>query len=162
MQPAAGRSVDWVEQFVREGGGVLVLGGNVSFGMSSPGGKINESSMVKWLPAAISDNADIDVKAQNRPFTLRPAVKHPILKSVSFADRPITLFYHKVKPKPDAEVILKAGDAPVMIVGTYGKGRVAIFLATLHGDPANDVTPYWTWAGWPKLVRNTVDWLAAK
>jgi len=159
MQLVKGRSVDWVEEFVRQGGGLFLLGGNVSLGMSSPAGKFNETSLAKVLPAQISDEADIHVETQNRPVALTPAGSHPILKSLNWQEKPVTLFYHEVKPRPGSTVIIKAGEAPIMILGTYGKGRVALFVATLHGDPPENVTPYWEWESWPQLVRNTVDWL---
>jgi len=119
MQAVPGRSDKWVEQFVKRGGGVLILGGNVSFGLSSPARKFSASSLSKIVPAKVGDEADMDVKTQNRPFALTPVGKHPILKSLDWKDRPVTLFYHRVKPTRESTVLVRAGGAPVMILGTY-------------------------------------------
>ena len=50
----------------------------------------------------------------------------------------------------------------VLIVGNYGKGRVAVFAGTPMGVPPKGQTPFWTWAGWPRLMKQTADWLAGK
>ena len=73
-----------------------------------------------------------------------------------------TLFYHEVKPKPGTQVVITAGGNPILILGTYGKGRIALWTATLHGEPADPASAYWRWAEWPKLVRNVTAWLAGK
>ncbi|MDQ2731773.1 MAG: glutamine amidotransferase [Armatimonadota bacterium] len=158
MHEVQGRSVDWVEEFVRAGGGVFVLGGNYSLGT---GGKIKGTAFEKFLPADVHEN-DIDFKMQNVPVQLVPVGQHAILQGLSWQQKPITLFYHDVKPRPDATVVIKAGDAPIMILGHYGKGKVALFTATLHGDPAKGLVPHWEWESWKRLVQNTVGWLAAK
>ena len=40
---------------------------------------------------------------------------------------------HEAKPKEGAKVILQAGDRPVLVVGTYEEGRVAVFYPIRKG-----------------------------
>ena len=132
MQPAKDCSVDWIEEFVRQGGSLFLLGGNYSLGV---GGQVKGTSLEKLLPMAISEN---DVRPANPEppypeFDLKPVKKHAILTALDWTKTPVTLFYHDVEPKPDAEVLVQAGEAPIMIAGRYGKGRVVVWLATLHG-----------------------------
>jgi uncharacterized membrane protein len=158
MQDVPGRTADWVEQFVAQGGGLFVLGGNYSLGTG--GGPVEGSAYAKCLPAEIHDK-DIDFTKQDKPVQLTPVGAHPILAGVNWDQKPVTLFYHEVTPRPGMQVLVKAGDAPVLIAGTYGKGRVVLWTATLHGEPAEPAVAYWRWNAWPVLVRNITQWLSA-
>jgi uncharacterized membrane protein len=158
MRDVKGRSVDWVEEFVSNGGGLLVLSGNYSLGI---GDKIKGTSLEKVLPAEIQEK-DIDLEKQNKPFVFESAAKHPILEGVTFDEKPMTLFFHEVKPRAAATVVIKSGDTPILIAGSYGKGRVILLTATLHGDPQPPNVPYWKWKNWDRLMLNCVDWLAGK
>ena len=158
MRDVKGRSVDWVEEFVTNGGGLLVLSGNYSLGI---GDKIKATPLEKVLPAEIQEK-DIDLEKQNKPFVFESAAKHQILDGVTFDEKPMTLFFHEVKPKAAATVVIKAGDTPILIAGTYGKGRVILLTATLHGDLQPPNVPYWKWKSWDRLMLNCVDWLAGK
>lgn len=163
MQPVAGRSDQWLVDFVEKGGGLLVMGGSFSFDLEKmtvqTRNTFKDSELAKIFPVELGEKG-MKFEDQNQPLELKAVGEHPITKGLDFAGKPITLFYHPMKAKKDSTVVLTAGDVPIMVVGTHGKGRVAVFLATLHGDPAKDVTSYWQWKSWPVLVRNTVDWLA--
>jgi uncharacterized membrane protein len=164
MQPVAGRSDQWLVDFVEQGGGLLVMGGSFSFDLENTTvqtrNTFKDSALAKILPVELGDKG-MKFEDQNRPLELKAAGEHPILKGLDFGDgKPITLFYHPMKARKDATVLLTADGAPILVVSTHGKGRVAVFLATLHGEVAKDLTPYWQWKSWPALVRNTVDWLA--
>jgi hypothetical protein len=65
-----------------------------------------------------------------------------------------------VTPKAGSKVLLTAGDKPMLITGTYGKGRVAAYLGSVQGLPKAGQTPTWEWNGWPALMTETLAWLA--
>lgn len=157
MQDVPGRTADWVEEFVAQGGGLFVLGGNYSLGTG--GGPMEGSAYAKCLPAEVHQN-DIVFENQNKPVELVPAGPHPILEGLAWDEKPVTLFYHEVVPRPEAQVLVKAGEAPALIAGTYGQGRVVLWTPTLHGEPAAPAVAHWRWSSWPKLVQNVVTWLA--
>jgi uncharacterized membrane protein len=166
MRDVPGRSEAWVEEFLAQGGGVFVLGGNYSFGTGGnhkggvPSGDLSGTRFEAFLPV-VTHAGDIAPEKQNKPVALTPLGKHPILEGVDWSGKPVTLFYHEVAPKPGTEVLVKAGEAPVLVVGTYKGGRIVVWTATLHGEPPADKTAYWRWDGWPRLVRNITAWVAA-
>lgn len=167
MKPAPGRSDQWLVDYVANGGGLFVLGGCFSFDLETTtalnakglANTFKDSALAGILPVEFTGKT-MSLAEQNKPLELSGVGAHPILKGLDFKDKPITLFYHPLAVRKDATVILSADGIPMMVVGTYGKGRIAVLLATLHGDPDETLTPYWEWKSWPLLVRNTVDWLA--
>ncbi len=78
------------------------------------------------------------------------------------APPPTVFWLHRLKPKPDATVVLKAGDYPLLVTGQFGKGKVALFAGTPMGKPGKGQTPFWKWDGWTALLKNLVTWLEAK
>ena len=62
-------------------------------------------------------------------------------------------------PKPGAEVVLKAGPQPALLLGRYGKGRVTLLTLSPTGKEAPGEIAWWSWTGWFPLVRNTMTWL---
>jgi hypothetical protein len=68
---------------------------------------------------------------------------------------------HRIEVKPEGKVQVSAGTEPVLITGTYGKGRVAVFSGTVLGQVQAAAPPFWQWTGWPQLLGKTVNWLAA-
>jgi len=56
-------------------------------------------------------------------------------------------------------VILTAGGRPFLVLGRYGKGRVACLLGTVLGQPSD---PFWQTAKYQKTVENTCRWLVGQ
>ncbi len=66
--------------------------------------------------------------------------------------------YNRVRPKPDATVLARHGDDPILITRTYGRGRTAAF--------ASDFAPHWAgdfvrWPGYATFWAQLFAWLAA-
>ena len=40
-----------------------------------------------------------------------------------------------------------------------GKGKVLVFTGTPMGVPPKGQQPFWTWSGWPGLVKGMAGWL---
>ena len=79
-----------------------------------------------------------------RAFSRQPAWPgHPILDGVP-APWPALLGYNQVTAKPDAEVLVRCGADPLLVVGSHGAGRSAAFTS--------DCAPHWarrpSWTGW--------------
>ena len=51
---------------------------------------------------------------------------------------------------------LGCGGKPFLVVGDYGKGKVAVIAATPFGQPKPGQTPFWAWDGWYYLMRNVL------
>jgi len=51
-----------------------------------------------------------------------------------------------------------AGSEPVLVTGSYGQGRVAVFYGTTLGvsDPGH--LALWQWDDWPALLTDVIYW----
>jgi len=64
-----------------------------------------------------------------------------------------------VKAKKGAKVILTAGGQPVLVLGRYGKGKVAVLTLSPTGEAKPGELAWWNWNGWFPLVKNIFTWL---
>ncbi len=81
--------------------------------------------------------------------------------ALSWQESPRVFWYHTVTPKAGAKVLLSAGGKPLLVAGTFGKGRVAVFAGSVMGDPPAGRLPFWDWQGWPAVLSATMAWLTA-
>ena len=58
-------------------------------------------------------------------------------------------------------MLLSADSKPLLIAGSFGKGRVVVFAGSVMGDPPAGRLPFWEWQGWPAVLSATIDWLTA-
>ena len=58
--------------------------------------------------------------------------------------------------------MLLAGDEPFLATLEYGEGRVAAISGTVYGKAPEATTAYWEWAGWPLIMKNTLQWLVGR
>jgi len=146
-----------VEQYVRDGGGLLMIGGYLSFAGIEGKARYHGTPVETVLPVTISVHDD----RAERPEGVRPQVSrdaHPVLDGVP-ADWPVLLGYNKLTAKPAAEVLARCDDDPLLAVGTHGAGRSAAF--------ASDCAPHWCppafmdWPGYDLIWPNLMRWLAA-
>lgn len=147
-----------LRDFVRAGGGLLVLGGNYSLGQ----GYFADTFLAELLPVSIAPARDVQYASP--PLVLRPAPTGlaRALPASLWKVPPALYWRHRVAPKPEAKAHLLAGSEPVLVTGAYGRGRVAVFTGTVLGQPTGKEQPFWTWPGWPPLMRNTLGWLARR
>ena len=138
LRPVMGR----LAAYVKNGGTLVVAGGPFSFGCGNYAGSFLES----MLPV------------KTHPFDCLPACASDRdgRTSVKFSETDSTLFWiQRDSVKEGAEVLLKTttGD-PLLVKGTYGKGRVFAFLATPLGDEARDGKVFWKNPAYFELVRS--------
>ncbi len=147
-----------VEQYVREGGGLLMIGGYLSFAGIEGKARYHGTPVEAALPVMISA---LDDRAE-RPEGVHPAVTqpgHPVLGGVP-GDWPPLLGYNQLTAKPAAEVLACCGTDPLLVVGSHGVGRSAAF--------ASDCAPHWcppafmAWPGYDPLWGNLLRWLAGQ
>jgi uncharacterized membrane protein len=144
-----------VEQYVRDGGGLLMIGGYLSFAGIDAKARYHGTPVEAALPVSISDHDD----RAERPEGVWPAVTqpgHPVLAGVP-ADWPALLGYNQLTARPEAQVLVSCGTDPLLTVGSHGAGRSAAF--------ASDCAPHWCppafmdWPGYDPLWGNLVRWL---
>ena len=142
--------------YVEQGGSLLIVGGPYALG----NGEFEGTRFLEVLPVRLSGPFDLKWAGKGKSWALKPAKeKHPVLKGVSFAQNPRVFWHHFVTPKKDAEVVLEAGGEPALVLGRYGKGRVAVLTLSPTGAGAKGEVAWWDWDGWFPLVQNIFSWL---
>jgi uncharacterized membrane protein len=145
-----------IERYVHGGGGLLMIGGYLSFAGIDGKARYHGTPVEEALPVLISSHDD----RAERPEGVQPTVSvagHPILDGVP-AGWPALLGYNQVTAKPDADVLVRCGADPLLVVGSHGAGRSAAF--------ASDCAPHWcpptfmNWPGYDPMWANLVRWLA--
>ena len=145
-----------VEQYVRDGGGLLMIGGYLSFAGIEGKARYHATPVEAALPVTISATDD---RAEH-PEGVQPEVTNPgheVLDGVP-EPWPVLLGYNQLTAKPDADVLARCGTDPLLTLGSHGNGRSAAF--------ASDCAPHWcppgfmNWPGYDLLWPNLIRWLA--
>src|SRR5215472_14119495 len=142
-----------IEQYVRSGGGLLMIGGYLSFAGIEGKARYHGTPVEDALPVTISAADDTVEKPQGVvPAPEMPG--HPVLRDVA-GPWPALLGYNRLTERPDAEVLVRCGTDPLLACRDYHGGRSAAF--------ASDCAPRWAppafldWPGyralWPALIR---------
>jgi uncharacterized membrane protein len=147
--------VQEIRSFVANGGGLLTMGGPFTYGLG-----VFKAKGIEHLLPEEGATFDLTWEKDGAALTAR-AEPHPVLDGVELTRRPMVYWFHRGTLKPGAEVLIRAGDQPLLVAGTYGKGRVLCFLGTPLGQATEGQLPFWVWDGWPPLVSNMVAWLRA-
>src|SRR5690606_19494771 len=91
------------------------------------------------------------------PTPVRP--DHPILSRIH-GEWPPLLGLNEVQVKPDAHLLARCGDYPLLAVREVGKGRTLAWTS--------DIGPHWcpeeflAWEGYEALWNASVHWLAGR
>lgn len=149
------KNLAMLKEFVHNGGGLVVLGGEWAFQRGGYAG----TALAEMLPVEMPDEDRIPVDRAGLALAADAASSWP--KNFVFDPAPRAFYIHTLTPKQDATVELRAGDRAAVVSGSFGKGRVVACGLTIHGTPQTGVTPFWDWADWPRLLGYAVDWSAA-
>jgi uncharacterized membrane protein len=146
-----------IGEYVAQGGGLLMVGGFMSFSGFGGNACYHNTVFADVLPVKMLGYDD----RVECPEGINPdvAAQHAVLDGIG-SDWPHFLGYQRLIAKPGAEVLLTAGDDPFLILGSHGDGRVAAF--------ASDCSPHWgppEFVGWQHYSRfwsQLANWLGAK
>jgi uncharacterized membrane protein len=145
-----------VERYVRGGGGLLMIGGYLSFAGIDGKARYHGTPVEDALPVRIGSVDDRAECPQGVVPEPDPA-GHPVLHGVP-APWPAVLGYNRVTAREDAEVVVRCGADPLVACGRYHAGRGAVFTS--------DCAPHWAppeflaWPGYQVLWPNLITWLA--
>lgn len=141
--------------YVRGGGGLLMVGGYLSFTGIDGRGRYGMSPLADVLPVELLQHDD------------RIEVPEGAVASFNLPDHdalggtppqwPALLGYNRVIAKPDAQVVAHWQNDPLLVVGTYGSGRVSAFTSDLapHWAPPEFLSWEHYQALWVSLLRWT-------
>jgi uncharacterized membrane protein len=141
--------------FAEGGGGVLMVGGYMSFAGFEGRARYASTPLAAALPVEISG---VDDRVEE-PEGVNPVVTldHPILAGIT-GGWPYFLGYNRFKAKAGSQTILSVGEDPFLVVGKHGAGRVAAF--------ASDCSPHWgspefiAWPHYSTFWSQLTGWLA--
>ncbi len=144
-----------VEQFVRDGGGLLMIGGYLSFAGIEGKARYHNTPVETALPVTISPHDDPARTPRGRAPRRRRA-RPPVLAAIP-EDWPPLLGYNRLIGKSATQALVRCDADPLPVVGSHGAGRSAVF--------ASDCAPHWclpdfmSWPGYNPLCSNLLNWL---
>jgi uncharacterized membrane protein len=142
--------------FVRQGGGLLMIGGYMTFSGIDGKARWGRTPVGDILPVHVLDRDDrVELPAGVSPSVLRA---HDVVDGLDDT-WPTLLGLNEVTAKPDATTLAVAGAHPLVVIREEGQGRTAAFTS--------DLAPHWAtpafleWAGYGILFDRLVRWAGA-
>jgi len=146
-----------IEDYVRGGGGLLMIGGYLSFqGINGKGG-YRGTPVERTLPVSLEQFDDRVERSDGATATVTDS-EHPATADLP-GEWPPFLGYNRVSVDDDASELVAVADDPLIAVGEHGEGRAAAFTS--------DCAPHWgppeftQWEHYPAMWANLIEWLAA-
>lgn len=140
--------------YVRGGGGLVKVGGYMSFTGIDARARFGMSPLAPVLPVTMLDHDD-RVEVPEGLHATFDAPEHPVLGGTP-PDWPMLLGYNRVVARPDATVIARHGDDPLLVARTVDSGRTVAFMS--------DLAPHWAppefvgWAHYQQLWTSILAW----
>ncbi|MCX5658297.1 MAG: glutamine amidotransferase [Planctomycetota bacterium] len=150
------RQQQLLKEFVENGGAVLFLGGRFAFGSQWSRTPLADIAPVTF----VEQGFDLKHAEQGLPMSPGPDRLAENRSPLAWDKAPRVFWHHDVEPKPGSKVTVLADGHPLLIAGTFGKGRVALFAGSVMGDPPSGALALWQWDDWPRVLSETLTWLA--
>jgi len=140
--------------YARAGGGVLMVGGYMSFSGIEGKAHYEATPLAEVLPVRMLGHDD----RIETPDGVHPKVRqeHEVVRGMP-GEWPYFLGYNRVAAKDDATVVMEISDAPFLVLGQAGPGRTAAFTS--------DCSPHWgspeflSWPHYGQFWSQLIDWL---
>lgn len=147
-----------LDAFVRDGGGLLMIGGYLSFTGFNGRAAYKDTPVETALPVTMLPYDD-RVERSEGVSPICPSSSHPVVATLP-EEWPPLLGYNRVIVDDEATELVRVEQDPLLVVGEHGAGRSAAF--------ASDCAPHWgapTFTGWEHyddLWTRLLGWLAGK
>jgi uncharacterized membrane protein len=140
--------------WVRAGGGLVMVGGYLSFSGIDGRARYGMSPLAPVLPVTMSPYDD----RMEVPEGVVPVVEDAAHPTVADTDGewPVVLGYNRVVAKPDARVVVSCGGDPLIAVAEVRAGRAVAFTS--------DLAPHWAppefvgWKYYRQLWASIIGW----
>lgn len=146
-----------IRDYVLDGGGLVMVGGYLTFSGVDAKGKWHDTAVQEVLPVEV---LTVDDRMEHCEGVLPITVaSHEAIEGIP-AQWPNVLGYNKTIAKPEAEVAVTVEGDPFIAFGKYGSGRSAVFTS--------DCAPHWAppefcnWEYYNKLWQGIVNWVINK
>lgn len=156
--------ISLIEEWTRNGGGLIMIGGYLSFQGIDGRARWHKTAVETALPVrCLSSDDRVEIPEGTTPIVALP--DHPILQDVP-SDWPYLLGINEVELKDDAtvECVLKLPEEqrnlPLLVTGQHGKGRTVAWTS--------DMSEHWLppafldWPGYQKLFANMIRWAGSQ
>ena len=154
LVPAVNK-LELVKEYVRQGGAFVMIGGYLTFQGIQARGAYKRTAMEEILPVNLLEGDDRSEHCEGiAPRVVMP--EHPVMVGLP-ESWPKVLGYNRLLPKQGSEVLATVGEDPLVVLGSFGEGRVCAY--------ATDCAPHWSpetfcnWEGYPILWGNLLRWL---
>ncbi len=152
-------SLELLKDFVLEGGGLLMVGGYMSFSGIEAKANYQNTVLADVLPVKMIDKDD---RVENSEGVIPTIVSnnHSVFQGIDNDTWPLFLGYNQLQSKDDCEVLAVIDDDVFIAVGEFSKGRSGVF--------ASDCAPHWgtqefvDWTYYSTFWGNLIDWLTRK
>jgi uncharacterized membrane protein len=152
-----------IREYVRQGGGLLMIGGWTSFSGRFGHGGYYDTPVEEALPVTCLKGVDDRVEAPEGVRVRIYEEGHPVVAGIPWQECPEFAGYNRILPKEGARVIATVGgdegESPLVVTQEFGEGRSMAF--------ASDCSPHWAayfqpWEYYGQFWRQAVRWLARK
>lgn len=147
-----------LKEYVREGGGVLMIGGYFGFSGIGNQARYGMTPLAEALPVEISNYDDRVECPEGVKVVVEKNVKTTLFDGIEASKCPLFNGYNKTVLKDGATMFASFNGDPFLAGGTFGKGRAFAFTS--------DCAPDWApldvlcWEGYPILMSNIIRWTA--
>jgi len=144
-----------LRDYVAEGGGLIMIGGYMSFQGIDGRARYHDTPVEEALPVTMLAHDDRVESPQGCTPTVC-APDHPIVAGLPSPWPPL-LGYNRVIPRPPATLIARVGEDPLLVAWQYGRGRAVVFTS--------DCGPHWcppdflSWHGYATLWQQMISWV---
>lgn len=149
-----------INEWIHNGGGLMMLGGWLSFsGVQGRSG---------WGRSVLKDTLPVecllieDLVESSEGFTVEVTMPdHPVVKGLPWDKFPPIFGYNEVIEKPQGQVLVRVKETghPLVVVGEHGAGRIFTYMS----DPA----PHWginfeLWEAYDAFWQQAFNWVQKK
>ncbi len=149
--------LELLADYVELGGGLVMVGGYLSFSGIDARARYGRSPLARVLPVEVLDRDDRVEVPQGVEATFDEP-EHDVLGGTPAAWPPL-LGYNELVAKPDSTVVARFGRDPLLVVGRVGHGHSVAF--------ASDLAPHWappeflTWPHYRQLWASILSWASS-
>jgi uncharacterized membrane protein len=148
--------VSAIYEYVHGGGGLMMIGGWLSFSGLQGKGLYGGTKIEEILPVTCEPRGADDRIEVTQGFNLhlnRP--EHPILSGLPWEEPYLFLGYNKVHLKPDSDLVASYDGDPIIATCQVGRGQSIVFTS--------DVGPHWAgsfleWSGYTEFWQRMAKW----
>ena len=146
-----------IKQWINGGGGMMMLGGWLSFSGVQAKSGWGRSTLQEVLP--VECLLVEDLVESSAGFTVEVVMPdHPAVKGLPWDKFPPIFGYNETNEKVNGDVLVRVKETghPLVVAGEYGKGRVFTYMS----DPA----PHWginfeLWEGYDAFWLQALNWV---